>query len=132
MPIKVIEEPALLNELVHVIVFDGNVLPTTDEEIAQAVPLDTWHDRHGKPYQAKIEADVAAYRGHIPNYVGSGEWLAEGIEKVTQGHTVFFRGDAVIVDYNYNEEEFIVKHDDILIAFWNAAIRACDNNDEKD
>jgi hypothetical protein len=95
--------------------------------------------RHGKAYQADIEAHVAAYRGHIPDYVGSGDWLAKGIAKVTKRSIVDFDERLVGTKYDgyvvtigrdvdqdgmtsYDEQ---VAHSDLAIAFWNAAIRAC-------
>jgi hypothetical protein len=84
--------------------------------------------RNGKSYQADIEAHVAAYRGHIPDYVGDGAWLAKGIAKLTPERTVLFNHGQVVIDVGY-DTELVVTHDDNAIAFWNAAIRACGYND---
>jgi hypothetical protein len=89
--------------------------------------------REGKPYQADIEAHVAAFRGHIPYYVGDGAWLAKGIAKtLVEGHDVHFRrirneGIAAWVHMPTRLGE--TTHNDLAIAFWNAAIRACGYND---
>jgi hypothetical protein len=90
-----------------------------------------YDDRHGKPYQADIEAHVAAYRGHIPDYVGDGAMLAKGIAKYIGGQGVRFlrtlNDSTKCVIYGANE----AIHSDLSIAFWNAAIQASGYSEEE-
>jgi hypothetical protein len=174
----IIDDPTLLNELIHVHVFGGSVEPTSDnldvDAIIEAVKrgarvgattvvfrwngnehrgsmgadgqplmldtamvnriaLDVWTLRNGQDYQADIEAHVAAYRGHIPDYVGDGAWLAKGIERVIETNVLVIDRSKMIVPGVYvrigDDKDQYEHHNDLAIAFWNAAVRACGYTD---